>query len=353
MLFPYKFVNHKMEIMQEYMDYIFYNVWMKAKYLGGFEPSLFDKNKNLQEIINYFNYADKSPQYGKDFVEKVKIIFEIFKELNSYQLKLLKKWYISNNNIKEICRGNKSPIRYAEIKFNDKLVNELYNLYSILYTQSKLGLKKILEHYKKFLNTNNKGYCPFCGLNRIKGKYHSKKEAYDHFLPQEHYPFININFHNLSPMCHECNSSYKLRKDPIYLNKKNRNKVFYPYNLFEYNINITLKINTSIKEKIVPNNIDLCTTYVSLNDKFDKTEETESWIKIFDIDERYKAVCSYDELGYYWLQKVLDESDNQPNKLSKEKIIEEIKRFYKSNPYAEYNFLQIPFFEASEKAGII
>lgn len=353
MLFPYKFVNHKLEIMQKYMDFIFFNVWLKAKYLGEFDPSLFNGNKELQDIIIYFNYVEKSPQYGKYFVEKVRKIFYIFKKLNSYQLKLLKKWYVSNNNIKEVCRGNKSPIKYSEIKFNEELVTELKDIYSVLYEQNRVGLKKILQHYQKFMNVNKKGYCPFCGLHRIKGKYHSKKEAYDHFLPQEHYPFVHINFQNLAPMCHECNSSYKLRKDPLYLDKKNRNKVFYPYSLFNYKIDISFTINTTQKESIEPKNIDLFFSYVTTDDKYDKEEEVESWKKIFDIEERYKALCSYDELGSYWLEKVQNEAENNPGKLSKDDIFAEIKRFYKSNPFAEHNFLQVPFLEACQKAGIL
>ena len=33
-------------------------------------------------------------------------------------------------------------------------------------------------------------------------------------MPKGSYPFISVNFKNLAPMCSECNSSYKLAKDP-------------------------------------------------------------------------------------------------------------------------------------------
>ena len=61
----------------------------------------------------------------------------------------------------------------------------------------------------------------------MKGTHHSKREAYDHYLPKVLYPFNSINFRNLAPACHECNSTYKLGKDPAH-NPAGRRKAFNP-----------------------------------------------------------------------------------------------------------------------------
>lgn len=95
-----------------------------------------------------------------------------------------------------------------------------------MYSQSLLDLAALRakigdidDHYQTFVQTNKAGKCPFCGINDLLGEYHSKREAYDHYLPKALYPFNSINFRNLVPACHHCNSSYKTSKDPAYTQK--------------------------------------------------------------------------------------------------------------------------------------
>jgi len=90
MLFPYKYVNHDMEKMQKYMDYIFYSVWLKSHKLGDFDENLFNDNQKLKNIIKAFNFLPSSPDWGKYFLERVKNIFDIFKTFNTYELKKIK-----------------------------------------------------------------------------------------------------------------------------------------------------------------------------------------------------------------------------------------------------------------------
>jgi hypothetical protein len=52
-------------------------------------------------------------------------------------------------------------------------------------------------HYKDFVKVNDEDRCPFCGINDLKGQYVERREAYDHYLPKDIYPFNSINFLNL------------------------------------------------------------------------------------------------------------------------------------------------------------
>jgi hypothetical protein len=79
------------------------------------------------------------------------------------------------------------------------------------------------------VTTNTAGKCPFCGIGNIKSPHHTKREAHNHYLPKALYPFNSINVRNLAPTCHECNSTYKLSKDPAHNDAKRRRKAFNPY----------------------------------------------------------------------------------------------------------------------------
>jgi hypothetical protein len=325
-----------MEKMQKYMDFIFFEVWCKASDLGDFDLSLFDRNTDLQDIVRAFNFLDTSPEWGKYFLQRIKDIFELFKLLENDEIKKLKYWYKVNNNIKRLCDGALEPIIYKELKnIHQDLSKKLQELYAVLYNQKIIGLKDITNkigkldtHYKDFMTINNQGKCPFCGLSDMKGIHHTKREAYDHFLPKGKYPFNSINFKNLAPMCHECNSSYKLENNPIYDKNGNRRKAFYPYSLKDTNIDVRVDINSF--SDIKPENITLT---ISAPEQ----EKVDTWIELFSIEERYKAVLSSDSDGKYWLVQLEDEIITYDDKL---------KRHYEQYRYNEKNFLKLAFFES-------
>jgi len=325
-----------MEKMQKYMDFIFFEVWCKASNLGDFNLDLFDENIDLQDIIRAFNFLDTSPKWGKYFLQHIKDIFELFKLLNNDEIKKLKYFYQVNNNIKRLCNGQLEPIVYKDLKtIHTDLTKQFQELYSVLYNQKIIGLKDITDkigklniHYKNFMNINNQGKCPFCGLSDMKGIHHTKREAYDHFLPKGKYPFNSINFKNLAPMCQECNSSYKLENNPIFNKNGDRRKTFYSYSLKDTNIDIKVDIDTFSDLK--PENITLTITA-------QEQEKVDTWIEVFGIEERYKAVLSSESDGKYWLVQLNDEIITYNDKL---------KQHYKEYQYNEKNFLKVAFFEA-------
>lgn len=201
------------------------------------------------------------------------------------------------------------------------------------------------------MGKNTVGKCPFCGIIDVKGIYHSKREAYDHFLPKGIYPFNSINFYNLAPACHECNSSYKLAQNPLY-NTKNpllaatggRRKSFYPYQTTQYKIQIAITLTCQDWTQIQPDDIQLQTEPNALR------EELDTWLDLYGIEERYKAKCCSENDGKYWIEQILDECQND-NKTPGE-IFNKLTRQANSKPYAEANFLKLAFLQACDQAGL-
>lgn len=215
MLFPYTYVPHQMEKMQEFIDFIFHEVWCKAPASGPFSLNLFDANTELREVMEAFYYSDAQ---GADFFYgHVELIYRHFSTLPPAQISQFQQWYQGNNDLVKVCANDPTVqlVRYADIAVSHKdLGEQLAAFFKGLYSQSLLGLVvlrakigDIDDHYQAFVSTNKAGKCPFCGIGDIKGAHHSKREAYDHYLPKALYPFNSINFRNLAPACHECNST--------------------------------------------------------------------------------------------------------------------------------------------------
>ena len=159
------------------------------------------------------------------------------------------------------------------------------------------------------MEANKREVCPFCGLLHLKANNHGCREAYDHYLPKAIFPFSPINFKNLAPMCNECNSSYKTTKVPI--EKSNpvedeeaRKLAFYPYAEDSPTIKFQVQINTADINNLVPDDIQIEITSAE-ND-----EQIESWIRVFGLEERYKAsLCSPDD-GKAWVNSIIEGYDN-------------------------------------------
>ncbi len=135
MLFTYKFVPHQMDKMQEFLDYIFFEVWCKAPG-NDYDISVFDGKPELKELMEEFRQSDSSG--GNIFISTVENIFYIFKGYSVAKINKLKQWYKSNNNIKKFCQidSQATPITYDELEvFDANLKNEIKELFSKLYTK--------------------------------------------------------------------------------------------------------------------------------------------------------------------------------------------------------------------------
>jgi len=356
MLFTYKYVHgHEIEKFQRYCNFLFLKVWLPAK--GKFSSAKLRGFPELQKIYERLHYEDsKGAQFFNGHIE---MIFNHFLPLSKTERKKMKKWYLINNKIEALCCDKRiipKSYKSLEKKYPD-LTKHVKSFYSKLYdtespfTLAAFGdLKKIkANHYGKFIDLNfggHEGICPFCGINSIKGNDHTKLEAYDHYLPKGTYPFNSINFRNLSPACHECNSSYKHEKDPTrnldpIVKNRVRRKSFYPYSKRKPSIDINIGFN-KYHDKLTKGEITI--TFNST-----EKEQVESWDETYGITERYKAKLLGDFSGRAWYDKFengihIARKKYNPN-LTYAEWAQDLIDECDENPLVDMQFLKKPFFQ--------
>ncbi|MEF8746832.1 MAG: HNH endonuclease [Candidatus Accumulibacter propinquus] len=358
MLFPYTYVPHQMERMQEFIDFIFREVWCRAPIGLVFHPDLFDGNPDLKEVMSEFGFSATTAERGKAFYKDVKAIYELFARLSPQEIDQFKQWYQGNNDLEKVCANDPAAqiARYADIDpAHPQLGGKLSAFFKGLYP-SMLGLAPLRakigdidDHFKTFMQTNRAGKCPFCGINDLLGEYHSKRDAYDHYLPKALYPFNSINFHNLVPACHHCNSSYKTSKDIAFTQRDparlvHRRKAFYPYSGIHHTIDVTVDLKNADLYHLKPEDVELQFGPSTFAD------EIETWKDVYAIEQRYKAKCCGDYDGKYWLMQILDEwrADNRPPADYLTTLARQASRY----PFAECNFLKKAFLDGCERIGL-
>jgi len=361
MLFTYQYVPHSIEKMQGFIDFIFNEVWAKAPQKGDYEAlALFAPCPDLQEVIQSFHYSPlKSANF---FLTGIQTIYELFRPLAPDQIHQLINWYRINNDIEKVCQNAPGfqPVCYAQIEVQfAALAKEFKKFFGGLYNQNFLGLQILNEKigdldtcYDEFMTVNESGKCPFCGINSVKGVFQTKREAYDHYLPKAIYPFNSINFQNLAPACHECNSSYKLAKDPLFQVKDplkrtggNQRKSFYIYSPQKHQIDIQIQFSTPDIKALTPEQIQISFGPAQYQ------EELETWQDVYGIQERYKAKCLMQNDGKWWLEQIIAVKGRggsvTPQAYLQIKYMEA-----EEKPFADNNFLRKPFLEACEKLGL-
>jgi len=360
MLFNYRYVNHSIEAFQIYMDHLVKEVWCKAT--AEFSVDLL--HPELREIVLGIYNTEEEKRRGKvkDLpYGPIKKIYDRFKDLDAAQRQQISNWYDYNNDIEALCACDplKPPATYADIRaIDDNLGEGLKDFCVSLFTdvihlkavKSRIG--GIDEHYGAFVIENKEGKCPYCGYSDIKGAHHTRREAYDHFPPKGTYPFNSVNFRNLAPMCQECNSAYKLAKnptrhvDPIRRNTGGtRRRAFYSYATVASGITVTVTLKTKDVTNLLPNDIDLQLTAPG------REEEVEAWKDVFGIEERYKAKFCAKNDGKAWLEQIVEEAAN--GDLTSDQLFAQVCRAAERYPYDSANFLKKPFLAACKAAKII
>lgn len=357
MLFPYTYVPHRMERMQRFINFIFYQVWCRARKAGPYGLNLFDANPPLKDVMTSFAFDHTDA--GDRFARQVQAIYLSFSQLNYRDIAQFKRWYQGNNNLEQVCANNPAThlARYTDIAVNhENLAAQLATFFKGLYSQSLIDLATLRtkigdidDHYQTFVQTNKAGKCPFCGINDLLGEYHSKREAYDHYLPKALYPFNSINFRNLVPACHHCNSSYKTSKDPAYIPKDpvgaaHRRAVFYPYKAALHSIELEVDLHHSDIANLTPANITLQFGPEAI------AQEIETWKDVYGIEERYKSKLCTESDGKAWLTQVLDEWKELGR--DPQDFLKALAFNTGCRPFTDCNFLKKPFLDACRRKGI-
>lgn len=355
MLFSYTYVPHQMEKMQEFIDFIFFAVWCKASTRGDYGIHLFAANSKLYAVISQFHYSDTQ---GADFFNRhVESIYNEFKKLSPREIRQIRVWYKGNNDVERVCANTPRAhlAKYEDIaRVSPNLEKLLGSFFKGLYDQLDIAALKdkignIATHYKEFVKTNSVGKCAFCGIHDLLGEYNSKREAYDHYLPKKLYPFNSINFRNLVPACHHCNSSYKTTKNPAYTPKDpagitHRRAAFYPYKTAAHSIELKITLQSVDIARLKPSDINIQFGPSTIN------EEIETWKDVYGIEERYKAKICGESDGKYWLTQVVDEWKEDGR--SPSDFLRTLARQSQKQPYADCNFLRKPFLDACQNIGL-
>jgi hypothetical protein len=343
MLYTYKSVPSDFDKLHRYIEHTVLEVWCKP--IGTF--SIGKLHPDFQPMVQ----AVKKNK--NDYLYKpIRLIYNRFLKLEPTERRKLKQGFKINNAVSDLCNGKGKPLLYEEIKNIDETLHDYLqsfgkNLYSeVPKLKSCIDYAgKLDKHYDDFVANNKAELCPFCGLLDVKSQRLSVRDAFDHFLSKDVYPFISVNTANLAPMCYDCNSGYKLQQDPICNNDGRRTKTFYPLSGEKTGIKILIEINTTNIKAIQPSEIKIG---FSSNKK---NQQAKRWAELFGLEERYKDKCCKDKDGKYWFRQVTEECKNYG--LTPVNFYNKSIKARKANPFSENNFLRIPFLEGCKRKGLI
>jgi|GEM_PF-1129239 len=276
MLKVYKPISSDIYKAHNLIEYLVNDVWCKAD-SKQCKSKLNDVLKDLYEDQSWFQ-------------EQVKTIYKVCKSLTTKEKEDFKTTFAHNNRIEELCDGKIAPIPLSTL--NSKLLKTVKPFFKELYTRF-LDWKAIRDDYgdKKIyydeLNLKN-GFteCPCCGYGELKTIYSKGRSAFDHYLPQKHYPFSSTNFDNLVPICTTCNSDEKGEVDVL----KEGKSIYYPFATNHPDIEVTVDVDKSALQKLIEPTDDLKQKITESEIKINfniKDDKTESWDRIFDIKSRY------------------------------------------------------------------
>jgi hypothetical protein len=290
LLFSYKPIEHynQIENYHVYINYFFTNLFVC-------EPDEIDTLIHDDFEVMYNSH------YGV-IRNNLQSIHQQYLVLTDTQKSLVQNAFNYNQQIENICSKVINPIQYSDLEVGFATVLKIFFDKSWILLSSKNGnptvkdkCGNIYQHYCNLFIDGRQNFtiCPVCGLEELLGEYDAcnnpdddeqekAREAYDHYFPKKLYPFISVDFTNLLPICHHCNSTYKHEFDTAY-EGANRQACFYPFSLQEINpIRINIDTLTVIDE--LKSSSDWS---ISLDTDFGVDEEINSWDNIFRIKSRY------------------------------------------------------------------
>jgi hypothetical protein len=136
------------------------------------------------------------------------------------------------------------------------------------------------RHYQKIYDACAYHLCPFCGCEYFDAP-GAPREALDHYLLKNNYPFAAANLRNLVPMGSKCNSSHKGTQDILKRDGKPR-KAFDPYN--HEIVTISLDNSQPFAGTIGKTGEQLPKWKIDFSRD---CEEVTTWDEVFHIRERY------------------------------------------------------------------
>lgn len=337
MLYPYKYPKAIIQHLQSFVNYIMLEVVLRAKKISASKFS-------VSLVIP--KYVPLVTDINDDYVfTPISEMYKRAKKLDSFHLRLLRKAIYENNKIEELCEGAYTPISYKYLEslfkqdFEVEMLGYIKTFCTKLYEKC-LSLKPIYDRYGKLKDyhdvlVQDDDRCHCCGNTTLVTKFDTVRNAFDHYLAKQTYPFVSVNFKNLVPLCYNCNSLYKRGKDVLFFRGK-RQKAFYPFTTKSYDIKIQITFRPSViyTKEVKPADFDIQCTCVG------HQEETNNWMRIYSIRKRYKSKCCNHTFKVD-LERIIDEASMH------KRSVEESLSLLENNLEGDMNFLKVPFFRAA------
>lgn len=290
----YLYIAHNIQKIQDLFSYIFMEIMFHA--LEHKDNGFYDVLKLPYKVLLM---KVKSLKMGKQLGD----LYKLFQRVSPEQIDLLRTTFVNNNQIEKLCRNEINPLRFEDLKklyegdddWGDLLKAikvfcvDMYSKY--VYLKAFEDMYGTMDAYYKAL-VKNDSMCHCCGIGSVLTMYNTPRDAFDHYLPKSIYPFITLNFRNLVPTCPHCNSSYKHEIDTLYDKigeEEKRTKAFLPFGIRENHISVKISF-TKLYDK---EKVEDCGMKISFSCQ-EKDEELQTWRRIYNIDEQYRAYC-YDE----------------------------------------------------------
>ena len=141
---------------------------------------------------------------------------------------------------------------------------------------SDLGIRD--THYAVIYDRSKQHVCAFCGCEYFDAP-SAPREALDHYLLLDIYPFAGANLRNLVPMGTKCNSQYKGNQDILRRENGVRRRSFDPYGeVPEISVCLDESVPFAGRDGELP----------QWRIRFDvEAEEVDTWLTVFSIRKRY------------------------------------------------------------------
>jgi hypothetical protein len=355
MIFTYKPINHPLDALHMHIGHLVKHVWCGKK--ATFSPVLL--NKEFRTVVEEI---DNNRHAGTPLL--IDAIVDIHKRVQglrpAHRVKLAK-WFDANNKVEHLCKGGSpKPGRYEDVASLDPgLVAPLKSFFNGLFLRVIITAAvtsrwhDLGHHYKAIVTKNTKDKCPFCGLGPIKGVNRTARDAYDHYLPKDKYPFNSVNLKQLAPMCHDCNSVCKGAKDPLVPDKNakdplsssgKRRRAYYPYARQHSRPKFTVTLKHKDFPNLLPSDMDIVITAKNAQDK------VETWKDLFNLDERYRDILCGENEGKVWASRIVMAKRFDPTDSPKKALARNL-RAARAYPLNDAGFLQVAFLEECQRIG--